>query len=110
MPIFYIQNHDFDVSETFTSVSNGTTITPDVFITCFSLQVTSVGTITSWTVKLQSSIDGTNFVDILTVSDTDGLNTPFFINGKCSKYFRVICSAITLGAGTSITARVLATE
>ncbi len=77
----------------------------------FGIQVSGVGAAaTAWTVKLQTSLDGVKYVDVLTHSsatgDSDGdiiwISTP-----APSLYFRSSVSTLTLGSATKITVTII---
>lgn len=75
----------------------------------FGLQVTQTGTVTSWTVTLEGSLDGTTWTTIMSHTksgDGDGVTvwTPQPI--PC-RFFRSNCTALTLGGGTNVVARIL---
>ncbi len=96
-------------TDTYTTTANGTTV--DVTanpVKYFGLQVIQTGTVTSWTVVLEGSLDGATWTTILTHSSTIGstvwqaapANNPV-------RYFRSRCSALSLGAGTNVIAYIL---
>lgn len=103
-------------SDTFTTTASGTAIDlgAGTSYKYFSLQVVQTGTVTSWTVVLEGSLNGTNYSTILTHTNaapgsggivpavTAAAFTPFPV-----RYFRTRCSAITLGAGTNVIATCL---
>lgn len=103
-------------SDTFTAAANGTAIDlgAGTAYKSFALQVVQTGTVTSWTVVLEGSLDGTNFSTILTHTNaapgsggivpltTAAAFTPFPV-----RYYRSRCSAIVLGAGTNVIATIL---
>lgn len=97
--------------ETFTTTSNGTA--QDVSAQGFSkfaLQVVQTGTVTSWTVVVQVSVDGTNYVTILShtkAGDGDAAIVFTGPNHYPALYFRASCTAITLGGGTNVVATVV---
>lgn len=72
----------------------------------FALQVKMTGTVTSWTVVLEGSLNGTNYetiIDHTNASPGDGkVRWEGDIAGSPCLYFRVRCSALALGAGTDI--------
>lgn len=109
----YIPRPDFSTrSDTYTTTANGTTV--DVHtspVKYFTLQVTSTGVVTSWTVVLEGSLDGTNFTTILTHTDVIGNGVVVFIGASTASclYFRSKCTAIVLGAGTNVIATIIGT-
>jgi hypothetical protein len=98
-------------SFTHTAVGNGTAIDVSTLgMTKFGLQVKKTGSVTSYTVTLQVSLDGTNYVDLLTIdsaTDADGAIVWAGTNLFPALYFRSRCSAITLGAGTNVIATIV---
>lgn len=99
------------IQEAFTVSGAGTT--PVVLLVSapghHSLQVFGVGgSPTAWDIRLQGSLDGTHWFDILTHSSAggDGLNDIKFSQGNFYKvsYLRVVCNAVTLSGATSINA------
>jgi hypothetical protein len=99
-------------SDTFTTApTNGTAVdVSSLGMTKFGLQVKKTGSVTSYTVVLQVSLDGTNYVDLLTIdsaSDADGAIVWAGTNLFPALYFRSRCSAITLGAGTNVIATIV---
>lgn len=99
-------------SDVFTTTTNGTIVNVSASpVKYFALQVNQTGTITSWTVVLEVSLDGTNFTTILTHTNIlgDGMTVYIGTLTASSLYFRSRCSAITLGAGTNVTAIILGT-
>jgi hypothetical protein len=79
----------------------------------FGIQVRGVGAAaTSWTVKLQVSLDGTNYVTIIThtdTSDTDGdilwLSTP-----APALWFRSDVTAVVLGSATGLSTTIIGVD
>jgi len=95
-------------SDTYVATATGTTVNATTAPKQnFSLQVNQTGTVTSWTVVLEGSLDGTNFTTLITHTDADGSGTVKTASGKPALYFRSRCSAITLGAGTNVIATIL---
>lgn len=95
-------------SDTYTTAADGTAVDISL-MPCkyYGLQVTQTGTVTSWTVELQVSLDGVTYTTILShtkAGDTDGITVwaPQPIPGR---FFRTKCTAITLGGGTNVVAR-----
>lgn len=92
--------------ETFTTTANGTTqdVSAQGF-SRFSIQAKQTGTVTSWTVEVQVSLDGTNYATILShtkAGDGDGGIVFSGPNQYPALYFRASCTAITLGGGTNV--------
>jgi len=103
-------------ASTFTAAANGTAIDlgAGTAYKHFSLQVKATGAVTSWTVVLEGSLDGTNYSTILTHTNAapgDGLLVPTPAAAAFTphpvRYFRARCSAIVLGGGTNVVATIL---
>jgi hypothetical protein len=98
-------------SDTYTAAANGTTVDVSAQgMKRFGLQVKQTGTVSSWTVLLEVSLDGTNFVTVLThtkADDGDGAIAFTGANLYPALYFRSRCSAITLGGGTNVIATIV---
>lgn len=97
--------HDF-VSETFTTSGIGKVVDCREFpLTYFSIQVTQTGTVTSWTVLVEGSLDGITYSTILTHTKSGTGNGETLFSGaliSLSRYVRANCSALNLGSGTNI--------
>jgi len=73
----------------------------------FSLQVTADGTMTAWTVVVETSNDGSDFTtSILTHNAT--LGSMVFVADKPALYWRVHCTTFTPNTATKVTASVVA--
>lgn len=98
-------------SDTFTATGNGTTVDMSAqAVQNFGLQVKEAGTVTSWQVDLEVSLDGTNFVSVLShtkASDGDGAVLFSGANRYPALYFRARCAALTLGGGTNVVATIV---
>jgi len=72
----------------------------------FGLCCTEDGTVTSWDIRLEVSLDGTNgWTAVLTHTRAGtGSDVTIFTEEKLypSKYYRLRCEAITLGGGTGV--------
>jgi len=94
-----------DGSETFTATGDGTTVRiGGMAARAYSLQVKATGSVTSWTVVLEVSLDDTNWTTVATHDNStpgDGLMIAS-TSDMPSGYVRARCSALTLGAGTDI--------
>ena len=96
-------------SDTYTAAASGTTV--DLTsnpLKDFAIQTVATGAVTSWTILLEGSLDGTNFFTILTASNV----TPNIASGAAKwpvRYLRSRCSAIVLGGGTNVVATILGT-
>lgn len=98
-------------SDTYTSTGNGTIIdcslTP---VKRFALQVTKTGTVTSWDVRLEGSLDGVTFTQILqhtNVTPGDGLTQFSLTNANPVLYFRSRAAAFVIGSGTNVVTTIL---
>lgn len=97
-------------SDTYTATGAGTAI--DATATGqkhFALQVTETGTVSAWTVTLEGSLDGTTYTTLLThtkAGDGSGV-TITQPQPLPMRYFRSNCTALTLGGGTNVVARIL---
>lgn len=78
----------------------------------YALQVVQTGTVTSWDVRLEGSIDGTNFSQILQHTNTTGSGVVVFSGSNVSPslYFRARVAGLVLGLGTNIVVSVLGTQ
>lgn len=73
----------------------------------FAIQCKAQGAVTSWTILLEGSLNGEDFDTILEHTDVDPMDGKIlWLGNVCAptKYYRVNCTAIVLGAGTSVTA------
>jgi hypothetical protein len=100
-------------SDTYTTTANGTAVDVSAQgMSQFAIQCKATGSVTSWTVVLEASLDGTNYVTVLTcdsVADGDGAIVWTGPQRYPALYFRSRCSAITLGAGTNVIATIVGT-
>ena len=98
-------------ADTFTGTGAGTAVASvELGVSHFALQVKETGTVTSWTVVVQVSLDGTNYVTILThtkAGDGDGAIVFSGPNRYPALYFRANCTAVTLGGGTNVIATIV---
>lgn len=102
-------------SDTYTATGNGTAV--DVSVKpCrrFSLQVKGTGAAPSvWTVRLEGSLDGTNYVELMRHASTNpvGNNADgavVWVEAGPFLYFRSRCSdTLTLGSATNIIATIV---
>jgi len=79
----------------------------------YSMSVTQVGTGTPvYTAKLQTSLDGVNWTDIITATNADGDGAMVFPDGfypRPASYIRSIVESLTLDTCTAVQVRILAT-
>ncbi len=98
-------------SDTYTTATNGTTVDVSAQgMGRFGIQCKQTGTVTSWTIVLEASLDGSNFFTLLThtkVDNGDGAAVFTGTNVYPVLYFRSRCSAITLGGGTNVVATIV---
>lgn len=97
-------------SDTYTGTGNGTTIDRSTSpLALFGISVKQTGTVTSWDVRLEGSLNNSEFTTILTHTNVTGdgvvlwsgtLNAP-------TLYFRSRCAGLVLGAGTNVVVTVL---
>lgn len=96
--------------DTFAATGNGATVDATAApVKSFALQVTATGAVTSWTVVLETSLDGTTFTVALTHTNVTGSGVTVVTGAALtpSLYWRVRCSAIVLGGGTNVVAAAL---
>jgi hypothetical protein len=98
-------------SDTYTGTGNGTAVNVATLgMSKFALQVKQTGTVTSWQVDLEASLDGTNFVQIAShtkAGDGDGAVVFTGANQFPALYFRTRCVGLTLGGGTNVVATIV---
>lgn len=98
-------------TDTYTATASGTSQNSvPKSVRSFTLAVTQTGTVTAWTVVLEVSLDGTSFTTVLTHTEATGSGIALSTGATLwpCQFWRTRCSALTLGAGTSVTARALA--
>lgn len=93
--------------DTFTGVASGTTVNVSTYgRKYFAIQVKGTGAAaTSWTVHLETSLNGTNFTSLIShnnSSDSDGNMKWAPVGNYPALYFRSNCTALTLGSATNI--------
>jgi hypothetical protein len=93
-------------SATFTGTQTGPVVdVSDTPLKHFTIQAKQTGTVTSWTVVLEHSLDGVNFRPILTHTKVDNEDAGTVASGpspRVSLYLRLRCTAISLGSGTNV--------
>ena len=106
----------FKQTETFTTTATGTLRFAGAagvpVVKSFALQVKCTGAAaTSWDIRLEGSLDGVNFTQLIQhqQTDTDG-TTKFQAAGIFTPvlYWRVRCNAISFGSATNIVAMAMA--
>lgn len=101
-------------NDTFTTTANGTTL-GDGFQNWkyFSLSVQQTGTVTSWTVVLEVSLDNTTFSTVLTHTNVTGSGVVVFAADAIPRpvlYMRARCTALVLGAGTNVISTIIGVQ
>lgn len=107
-----IENAGFSTrADTYTATGNGTTVDRLVRpVRNYAIQVVQTGTVTAWDVRLEGSLDGTNFSQVLQHTNTDGSGLVKFSTASSPcLYFRSRCAGLTLGVGTNVIATILGT-
>ncbi len=99
-------------ADTYTIAASGTSVDAATRpIKYFGLQVKGTGaSATSWTVLLEGSLDGTNFTEIFTHTNTtnsDGATAWSSAVATPCLYIRSRCSAVVLGGASAIVATIL---
>lgn len=97
-------------SDTFVTTGNGVTLDCSTNpLQSFSLVVNKTGTVSAWDVRLEGSLDGSNFTQILQSTNVTGTGVTVFTgtsNSPCL-YVRARCAGLTLGMGTNIISTIL---
>lgn len=97
-------------TDTYTTTSTGVILncSTNPFST-FTISVSATGSVTSWNVVLEGSLDGVNFSTILSHTNSLGSGSSVFSGNMRSQalYFRSNCTALTLGSGTNIIVSIL---
>lgn len=100
--------------DTFTATGNGTTVNKSTApVKKFGLQVKGTGGVpTSWDVKLEGSLDGTSFTEILDhpTAIGDGIIMWSGVLDSPCLYFRSRVAALTLGPASNIVVTILGME
>lgn len=101
-------------ADTYTGTGNGTTVTAtSAPISVFAIQVKCTGVAaTSWDVRLEGSLDGVNFTQILAHTNVTGDGVVLWLGAVTSPclYFRSRCVGLVLGAATNIVATILGVD
>lgn len=100
-------------SDTYTGTANGTTVDISTRpLKSYSVQVKGTGAAaTTWDVRLEGSLDGTNFSQILQHTNTTGDGATLWATtlAPCL-YFRSRCTGLVLGSATNIIVTILGAE
>lgn len=97
-------------ADTYTTADDGTTVDRSTApVSKFALQVVGTGDVPiAWDVRLEGSLDGTNWVEILRHTSSDGnkaiISTP---SPFPVLYLRSRCEALTLGLATNVVVTLL---
>lgn len=98
-------------ADTYTVTGNGTTVsvltTP---VQAFGIQIKgTTAPATTWDVRLEGSLDGTNFSQIIAHTNTDGDGAVKWTGTTLSPslYYRSRCSGLVLGAASNIVVTIL---
>ena len=109
-PTYDRVRHSWIQTDTFTATGNGTAVamatTP---MSKFSIQVVATGAVTSWDVRLEVNLDGTNWFEIgahTNITPADKGIT--FVVDKPARQVRSRTAGLVLGGGTNIVVTVLA--
>jgi hypothetical protein len=97
-------------SDTFTSTTSGTTVDVSASpMSMFGIQVTMTGSVTSWDVRLEASLNNVAFTTILTHTNVTGDGVVLWTGNLLAPalYFRARCAGLVLGAGTNVVAVIL---
>lgn len=99
-------------SDTFTATGAGTGFNVvNQGVGTFAMQVKGTGAVpTSWTVAAQVSLNGTNWVTIMTHTNTEQADGDIVWTGANhypSLYFRINVTALSLGSATNIVVTIL---
>lgn len=97
-------------SDTFTTTANGTTVDVSTSpLSAFAVSVKQTGTVTSWDVRLEGSLNNSEFTSILTHTNVTGDGVVLWTGTleAPTLYFRSRCAGIVLGAGTNVVVTIL---
>lgn len=97
-------------SDTFTAAANGVTVDASASpVSVFGIQVKMTGTVTSWDMRLEGSLNNSEFTTILTHTNATGDGVTLWIGSLKAPalYFRSRCAAIALNGGTNVVVTIL---
>jgi hypothetical protein len=101
-------------TDTYTATGSGVTIdASNIPVKSFSVQVTGVGaTATAWDVRLEGSLNNTNFSQILQHTNVQGNGEVVYSGASTapSRYFRSRCAGLALGVATAIDVSIIGLE
>lgn len=98
-------------SDTFTGTANGVAVNITTApLSTFSIQVKGTGAgATTWDIRLEGSLDGVNFSQILQHTNTTGDGAVLWIGASSapSLYFRSRCAGLVLGGASNVVVTIL---
>lgn len=98
-------------ADTYTGAANGTTVTLTTYpVRDMAIVVKGTGApATTWDIRLESSLDGTNFTQVLQHTNTtgDGIVLYSGSNDYPSLYIRSRCAAVVLGGASNVVVTIL---
>lgn len=96
-------------ADTYTTTANGTTIDVSARpMIAYSIEVKGTGAAaTTWDVRLEASLDNTNFSQVIAHTNADGDGVTKFFTGAPGLYFRSRCAGLVLGGATNIVTTIL---
>lgn len=101
-------------ADTFTGTASGTTVNASTAPPkSFAIQVKGTGAApTSWDVRLEGSLDNTNFTAVLTHTNTTGDGVVLYSGAALSPnmYYRSRVAAVTLGSASNIVVTILGVQ
>lgn len=111
---FSINGISFYRQDNYTATGNGTTVNVSSSpLRTFSIQVTGTpASATSWDVRLEGSLDGTNFTELMRHTEATGNGQDLFsgTNLQPILYLRSRCAALVLAPATSIAVIILGVQ
>lgn len=96
--------------DTFTTTVNGVTVDASLSpMSAFGIQVKATGTVTSWDMRLEGSLNNSEFSTILSHTNVTGDGVTLWTGTleAPTLYFRARCAGIVLGAGTNVVVTIL---
>ena len=99
--------------DTHSSTGSGTAVDASATpFSRFSIQVKATGVVTAWDVRLEGSLDNTNFTQILQHTNIIGDAAVVFGGAAAAPclYFRSRLASITLGSGTNVVVTILGVQ
>lgn len=98
-------------SDIYTTTANGVTVdTSTSPLSTYSIQVKGTGAgATTWDIRLEGSLDGVNFSQILQHTNTTGDGAVLWIGSSSapSLYFRSRCAGLVLGGASNVVVTIL---